>query len=94
MTNPHSRPSEPTVGRYGLALASVAAAFGLAHAFVYFELPLPFAALALCAIAVTFWYGGNKPGVLAAILSRVRTFFFEPVPLVSRLATIRVRFAV
>jgi PAS domain-containing protein len=88
VTNPHPLPSGPTVGRYGLALASVAAAFGLAHAFLYFDLPLPFAALALCAIAVTFWYGGNKPGVLAALLSAVaRTFFFEPdVPLVSRLA--------
>jgi C4-dicarboxylate-specific signal transduction histidine kinase len=66
---------------------SVAAAFGLAHAFLYFDLPQPFAALALCAIAITFWYGGNGAGVLAAVLAAiVRTFIFEPeVHLVSRL---------
>src|SRR5882757_2162201 len=64
--------------RYGLAFASVAAALGLAHAFLYFRLPQPFAAFALTAIAITFWYGGTKPGILAALLScLVRSFLFE-----------------
>ncbi len=65
--------------RYGLALASVAAAAGLATAFVHFHLPQPFAAFALSAIAITFWYAGTAPGILAAVLSSiVRDYFFEP----------------
>lgn len=65
--------------RYGLALVSVAAAVGLAHAFLRFHLPQPFTAFALSAIAVTFWYAGTKPGVVAAVLSSiVRGYFFAP----------------
>jgi PAS domain S-box-containing protein len=73
--------------RYGLAFASVAAALGLARIFLYFDLPQPFAAFALTAIAITFWYGGTGPGTLAALLSAlVRTFFFAPeVDLTSRI---------
>ncbi len=72
--------------RYGLAFASVAIALGLTHAFLYFDLPQPFTAFALCAIALTFWFGGNRPGVLATLFSViVRTFLFEPeVHLLSR----------
>src|ERR1700752_916223 len=66
-------------GRYGLAFVSVAAAGGLAQSFVHFHLPQPFAAFALSAIAITFWYAGTAPGVLAAVLSSlVRSYFFEP----------------
>jgi PAS domain S-box-containing protein len=65
--------------RYGLALVSVAACLGLTYLFLYFHLPQPFTAFALSAIAITFWYGGTKPGILAALLSSVvRTYFFEP----------------
>jgi PAS domain S-box-containing protein len=65
--------------RYGLALASVAAALGLALAFLRFHLPQPFTAFALSAIAIAFWYGGTGPGILSAVLaSLVRTYFFEP----------------
>jgi C4-dicarboxylate-specific signal transduction histidine kinase len=65
--------------RYGLALLSVAAAFGLAHAFLYFHLPQPFTAFALSAIAITFWYAGIAAGIVAVLLSLlIRTFFFEP----------------
>ncbi|MGC2546618.1 MAG: PAS domain-containing protein, partial [Silvibacterium sp.] len=65
--------------RYGLALISVAAALGLARAFLYFHLPQPFAAFALSAIAITFWYAGTAPGILAAVLSSlVRDYSFEP----------------
>ena len=68
-----------TALRYGLAVVSVAAALGLARAFVYFHLPQPFAAFALSAIAITFWYSGTAPGIVAAVLSSlVRSFFFEP----------------
>jgi PAS domain S-box-containing protein len=77
-TNWISWPAASVILRYGLAFASVAAAFGLAHAFLYFQLPQPFAAFALTAIAITFWYGGTKPGILAALLScLVRSYLFE-----------------
>ncbi len=72
-------PRGPTALRYGLALVSVAAAYGLAQTFLYSHLPQPFTAFALSAIAITFWYGGTAPGILAAVLSSlVRTYFFEP----------------
>ena len=65
--------------RYGLALISVSVAFVLAQTFLYYGLPLPFTAFALSAIASTFWYGGTKPGILAALISwLVRDYFFEP----------------
>ena len=65
--------------RYGLALLTVAAATGLSRAFLHFHLPQPFAAFALSAIAITFWYAGTSPGIFAAVLSSiVRGFFFEP----------------
>jgi K+-sensing histidine kinase KdpD len=65
--------------RYGFALVSVATAAGLTQLFLYFHLPLAFTAFALSAIAVTFWYGGTKPGILAALLSAlVRSYIFDP----------------
>jgi PAS domain S-box-containing protein len=65
--------------RYGLAVVSVAIALGLASAFAYFHLPQAFGTFALSAIAVTFWYAGTAPGVLAAVLSSiVRDDLFEP----------------
>jgi len=74
-----SRPAASVALRYGLALISVAAALGLARASLYFHLPQPFTALALSSIAITFWYGGTNPGILAALLSLlVRGYFFEP----------------
>lgn len=72
-------PVENAAMRYGLALVSVAAAAGLTQLFLYFHLPLVFNALALSAIAVTFWYAGTKPGVLTAVLSAlVRSYIFDP----------------
>jgi PAS domain S-box-containing protein len=65
--------------RYGLAVASVGAALGLSLAFTHFHLPQPFGTFALSAIALTFWYAGTAPGVLAAVLSSiVRGYLFEP----------------
>jgi len=62
-----------------LAVVSIIAAFGLAQTFLYFHLPQTFIAFALSAIAITFWYGGTKPGILASVLaSVVRIYFFEP----------------
>src|SRR5712675_2294518 len=64
--------------RYGLAFASVACALLLDFLFHHFNLPHPFAAFALSAIAITFWYGGTKPGIVAVLLSSlIRGFIFE-----------------
>ena len=74
-----ARPAASAAVRYGLALISVAAAAGLTQLFLYFHLPLAFNAFALTAIAITFWYSGTKPGILAAVLSAlVRSYIFDP----------------
>lgn len=65
--------------RYGLALVSVAIALGLARTFLDFHLPQPFAVFALSAIAITFWYGGTKPGILASLLALIVRNSYEPV---------------
>lgn len=72
-------PAASAAMRYGLALVSVGAAVGLARVFLYFRLPLAFNAFALSAIAITFWYGGTRPGILAAVVSALaRSFVFDP----------------
>src|ERR1700688_3241830 len=64
--------------RYGAAFASVGGAVLLDLLFNRFNLPHPFAAFALSAIAITFWYGGTKPGIVAVLLSSlIRGFIFE-----------------
>jgi PAS domain S-box-containing protein len=72
------RPGASFARRYGLAFASVAGALLLDLLFHHFNLPHPFAAFALSAIAITFWYGGTKPGIVAVLLSSlIRGFIFE-----------------
>ncbi|HWF47721.1 MAG TPA: PAS domain S-box protein, partial [Bryobacteraceae bacterium] len=72
------RPRASFARRYGLAFASVAGALLLDLLFRYFNLPHPFAAFALSAIAATFWYGGTKPGIVAVLLSSlIRGFISE-----------------
>jgi PAS domain S-box-containing protein len=69
----------PALMRYGLAVASVGAALALTFVFLQFNLPLPFTSLALSAIAVTFWFGGTKPGIVAFLLAMMtRSHFFDP----------------
>jgi PAS domain S-box-containing protein len=73
------RPAALSIFRYGLAVVSIGGALGLTYGFLSYHLPQPFTALALSAIAITFWYGDVKPGILAAVLaSLVRSYFFEP----------------
>src|ERR1700721_136460 len=73
-----TRPVASLAGRYGLAFASVAGALLLDLLFPPFNLPHPFAAFALSAIAITFWSGGTKPGIVAVLLSSlIRGFIFE-----------------
>src|SRR5712692_5165599 len=72
------QPAMSVALRHGLALILVSVALVLAQTFLYYGLPQPFTALALSAIAGTFWYGGTKPGILAALISwLVRDYFFE-----------------
>lgn len=78
-TNVTARPAWLFARRYGLALASVGAAFLLERIFGYFHLPQAFGLFAVSAIAITFWYSGTAPGVFAAVLSSiVRDYYFEP----------------
>src|ERR1700719_3145509 len=73
-----TRPGASFARRYGLAFVSVAVAPLLELLFHHFHLPHPFAAFALSAIAITFWYGGTKPGFVAVLLSSlIRGFIFE-----------------
>src|SRR6267143_4090050 len=72
------RPGASFARRYGLAFGSVAGALLLELLFHHFNLPHPFAAFALSAIAITFWYAGTKPGIVAVLLSSlIRGFIFE-----------------
>src|SRR5258708_6694456 len=72
------RPEASFARRYGLAFASVVGALLLDLLFHHFNLPHPFAAFALSAIAITFWYGGTQPGIVAVLLSSlIRGFIFE-----------------
>src|ERR1700739_2614335 len=73
-----TRPAASLARRYGLAFASVLAAWLLDLLCHHFNLPHPFAAFALSAIAITFWYGGTKPGIVAVLLSSlIRGFISE-----------------
>ena len=64
---------------YGLAVVSLAVAFMAARTLLYFHLPLAIMSFSFCAIAVSFGYGGVRPGILALVLAIViRTFFSWP----------------
>src|SRR5580692_10624 len=73
-----TRPGASSARRYGLAFVSVTTALLLELLFHHFHLPHPFAAFALSAIAITFWFGGTKPGIVAVLLSSlIRGYIFE-----------------
>src|SRR5258708_409497 len=73
-----AQPGASFARRYGLAFVSVTGALLLELLFHHFKLPHPFAGFALSAIAITFWYGGTKPGIVAVLLSSViRGYIFE-----------------
>jgi signal transduction histidine kinase len=70
--------AQSRVRRYGLAVVSVSAALCISLAFIHFHLPQTFGLFAVSAIAITFWYAGTAPGVVAAVLSSlVRDYLFE-----------------
>jgi hypothetical protein len=64
---------------YLLAVASVGLAFVAVRTFLHYHLPLAIMSFSFCAIAITFWYAGIGPGVLALVLAvLIRTFLFQP----------------
>jgi PAS domain S-box-containing protein len=70
----------PPIQRYGFAVVSVALALGLAvllERYNFSEVEFP---LFLFAIALTVWYAGPGPGILAVVLSSLcfNYFFTEP----------------
>ena len=73
---------------YVLAVASVVAAFVAAQAFLYLHLPLAIMSFSFCAIAITFWYSGIGPGILAVVLVvLIRTLVFATgIDLISRIS--------
>ena len=73
---------------YVLAIVSVSVAFAAAQAFLYLHLPLAIMSFSFCAIAITFWYGGVIPGILAVVLVvLIRTFVFSTgIDLISRIS--------
>jgi transcriptional regulator with GAF, ATPase, and Fis domain len=88
MANWLARPKLPQALGYLLAVASVGLAFVAARIFLEFHLPLAIMSFSFCAIAITFWYAGTGPGILALVLAvLIRTFFFQPeVDWISRIA--------
>src|SRR5438552_1116757 len=67
-----------TLFGYTLAVVSVGAAFALSLLFQRFDSPLQFTGFALSAIALTFWLGHTKPGILAVLLSTLaRSYCFR-----------------
>jgi formate hydrogenlyase transcriptional activator len=73
------RRSGAIVQRYGVAGVSVAIAAVAGLLLRRFNLPHPFTSFSFAAIAVTFWYAGTEPGLLAIVLSwSILSYFFTP----------------
>ncbi len=71
---------ESAVVRYGVAVILVAMALGTALLLRHDNLPHPFTSFSFMAIAITFWYGGAGPGLLALLISYLAmSDFFVPV---------------
>jgi len=82
-----TRPISNVALRYVLAVVSVVLAFIAARTLLYFHLPLAIMSFSFCTIAISFWYGGIRPGILALVLVvLIRTFFTWPeTDLISRI---------
>src|SRR4030095_7918072 len=62
--------------RYGLAVLSVALALGIKLLLQQLHFGYPLSTSFLAAIAVSFWYAGTGPGILALVLSCAAFGFF------------------
>jgi hypothetical protein len=77
-----ARPASAVVLRYGAAVTLVVTGLGTALILRSENLPHPFTSFSFAAIAITFWYGGTGPRLLALLLSYLAmTDFFIPVRL-------------
>src|SRR6267142_4686 len=77
-----ARPASAVVLSYGAGVILVAGALATALVLRHENLPHPFTSFSFAAIAVTFWYGGTGPRLLALLLSYLAmTDFFIPVRL-------------
>ncbi len=67
--------------RYGLAVVSVGVALGISLLLEHFAFRVPSALLLLFAVAISSWYAGAGPALLAATLSTISFYwyFVEPV---------------
>src|SRR5713101_278593 len=63
------RPGPVAVLRYGAAVISVAGPLGAALIMRHYDLPHPFLSFSFTAVAITFWYAGTGPGLLALLVS-------------------------
>ncbi len=63
--------------RYGTAAVSVTMALATALLLRHHNLPHPFTSFSFAAIAVTFWYAGTGPGLLALLLSYAAMSYFS-----------------
>jgi hypothetical protein len=77
----NKRTVRPVLARaltFGWAIASVMVALLLELLFAHYRLPHAFTAFALSAIAISFWYGGTKPGIVAMLLAiMIRSYLFD-----------------
>jgi formate hydrogenlyase transcriptional activator len=65
--------------KYAVAVASTTGALGSALLLRHYSLPHPFISFSFAAIALTFWYAGTGPGLLALLLSCLEmSHFFVP----------------
>jgi PAS domain S-box-containing protein len=76
----HTRRTElSAVWRYGLSVASIAAAIGLISLMEAYLPVAPHVSLFLCAILFSTWFCGIRPGLLASVLSVTAfDYFFLP----------------
>lgn len=75
-----ARRSLAVVLRYGTATVSVTMALAIALLLRHHNLPHPFTSFSFAAIAITFWYAGTGPGLLALLLSYLAlSHLFVPV---------------
>ena len=73
------RRSGAIVCRYGGASVCVAMAAMAALLLRKYNLPHPFTSFSFAVIAITFWYAGTGPGLLAIALScSALSYFFTP----------------
>jgi C4-dicarboxylate-specific signal transduction histidine kinase len=78
MSKSHSlmRPAATPVLRYGLAVVTVAIALGIKLILLRVGFPYPLTSSFLAAIAISFWFGGTGPGLLAVLLSLTAFGYF------------------